>query len=54
MWPPAMLHTSALHRSGHSHRQIGCGPGTSLGVGRGENHLAKNQAFTEGGPFVPT
>ena len=28
---PAMLATSALHLSGHRHRQIACRPGTSLG-----------------------
>jgi len=52
MRPPAMLATSALHLSGH--RQITCRPGSSLGVGRGENHLASNQGCTGGGPFVPT
>ena len=48
MQPPAMLATSALHLSGHRHRQITCHPGTSLGVGRGENHLAPNQGCTGG------
>ena len=39
-----MLATSALHRR----RQIACRPRTSLGVGRGENHLATNQGCTRG------
>jgi hypothetical protein len=38
-----MLATSALHFSGHRRRQIACRSGTSLGLGRGENHLAPNQ-----------
>ena len=54
MRSPAMLATSTLHLSGHRLRQIACRPGTSLGVGRGENHLAPNQDCTGGGPFVPT
>jgi len=37
MRPPAMLATSALHLSGHRRRKIACRPGTSLGVGRGDN-----------------
>ena len=37
---PAMLATAALHLSDHLRRQIACRPGTSLGVGRGDNHLA--------------
>ena len=50
-----MLATSALNLSGHRRRrQIACRPGTSLGVGRGENHLATNQGCTRDGPFVPT
>ena len=53
MWLPAMLATSALHLSGHCRRQIACHPGT-LGVGRGDNHLAPNQGCMGGGPFVPT
>jgi len=44
MRPPAMLATSALHLSGHRRRQIACRQVTSLGVGRGENHLAPNRA----------
>ena len=49
MRPPAMLATSALHLSGHRRRrQIACRPGTSLGVERGENHLAPNQGCTGG------
>ena len=35
---PVMLATSALHLSGHRGRQITFRPGTSLGVGRGDNH----------------
>ena len=54
MRPPAMLATFTLHLSGHRRRQIACRPGTSLGVGRGENHLAPNQGCTGGGPFVST
>ena len=54
MRPPAMLATSVLHLSGHLRRQITCLPGTFLGVGRGDNHLAPNQGCTGGGPFVPT
>ena len=54
MRPPAMLATSALHLSGHRRRQNACSPGISLGVGRGENHLAPNQGCTGGGSFVPT
>jgi len=55
MQPPAMLATSPLHLSSHRrHRQITCHPGTSLGVERGDNHLASNQGCTGGGPFVPT
>ena len=55
MRPPAMLATYALHLSGHRRRQITCCPGTSLGVGRGGNHLAPNQGCTGGGGrFVPT
>jgi len=54
MRPPAMLATSALQISGHRRRQIACRPGTSLGVGRGDNDLAPNQGCTGGGPFVPT
>ena len=53
MQPPAMLATSALPLSGHR-RQIACRPGTSLGVGRGENHLAPNHGRTRDGPFIPT
>jgi len=53
MGPPAKLATSALHLSGHRRRQIACRPGTPIGVGRGENHLAPNQGCTTGGPFVP-
>ena len=55
MLTPAMLATSALHFSGHR-RQIACCAGISLGVGRGENHLAPNQGCTGrgGGPFVLT
>ena len=49
-----MLVTSALHLSGHRRRQTACRPGTSLGVGRGENHLGPNQGCREGGPFVLT
>ena len=49
----AMLATSALHLSGHRRRQIACRSGTSLGVGRGENHLVPNQGCMGGGPFVP-
>jgi len=49
-----MLATSALHLSGHRRRQIAYRPGTSLGAGRSENHLATNQGCTRGGPFVPT
>jgi len=49
-----MLATSALHLSGHRRRQIACRPGTSLGVERGDNHLAPNQGCTGVGPFVPT
>jgi len=49
-----MLATSTLHLSGHCHRQIICRPGTSLRVGRGDNHLVPNQGYTGGGPFVPT
>jgi len=37
-----MLATSALHLSGRR-RQIACRPGTSLGLGRGDNHLVANQ-----------
>ena len=50
MRPPAMLATSALHLSGRRRRrrQIACRPGTSLGVGRGENHLAPNRGCTGG------
>ena len=54
MRPPAMLATSALHLSGHRRRQIACRPGTSVGVRRGENHLATNQGSMGGGPFAPT
>ena len=54
MWPPAMLATSALHLSGHRRRQNACRPGTSLGVERGDNHLAPNQGCTGAGPLVPT
>ena len=54
MRPRAMVATSAMHLSGHRRRQIARHPGTFLGVGRGENHLAPNQGFTGGGPFVPT
>ena len=54
MRSPTMLATSAMHLSGHRRRQIACRQGTSLGVGRGENHLAPNQGCTGGGPFVPT
>ena len=54
MRPPAILATYALHHSGHRRRQITCRPGTSLGVGRGENHLAPNQGCTGRGQFVPT
>ena len=55
MRPSAMLATSALHLSGHRRRrQIACRPGTSLGVGRRDNHLATNQGCKEGCPFVPT
>ena len=39
--PPAMLATSSLHLSGQRCRQIACHPGTSVGVGRGDNHLAQ-------------
>ena len=53
MRPPATLAISALPLSGHRRRQIACHSGTSLGVGRGENHLAPNQGCTKGGPFVP-
>ena len=53
MRPPVMLATSALHLAGHHHHQIACCPGTSLGVGRGANHLAPNQGCMRGGPFVP-
>jgi len=42
-----MLATSALHLSGHRRRQITCRPGTSLGVGRGDNRLAPNQGCME-------
>jgi len=49
-----MLATSALHLSGHRYRQIACCPGTSLGVGRGDNHLAPNQGCTGAVPFFPT
>ena len=48
MQPPAMLATSALHLSSHRRRQIARRPGTSLGVGRGENHLAPNQGCLGG------
>jgi len=48
-----MLATYALHLSGRR-RQITYRPGTSLGVGRGNNQLAPNQGCTGGGPFVPT
>jgi len=41
-----MLATSALHLSGHRRRQIACRPETSLGVRRGENHLAPNHGCT--------
>ena len=51
---PTMLATSALHLSGHRRHQIACRPGTSLGVGRGDNHLVPNQGCTGGSPFVPT
>ena len=54
MRPPAMLATSALYPTGHRRRQIAWRPGTSLGIERGENHLAPNQGCTGGGPFVPT
>ena len=54
MQPPAMLVTSVLHLLGHRRRQIACRPGTSSGVGRGENHLAPIQGSTVDGPFVPT
>ena len=54
MRPPAMLATSAPHLSGHRRHQMACRPGTSLGVGRGENYLAPNQGCVGGGPFVPT
>jgi len=50
-----MLATFALRLSGHRRRrQIACRSGNSLGVGRGDNHLAPNQGCTGGGPFVPT
>jgi len=45
---PAMLATSALHLSGHRRRQIACRPGTSLGVGRGDNLLLPNQGCMGG------
>ena len=51
MRPPAMLATTALHLSGHRGRQIACHPGTSLDVGRGENHLAPNQGCLGGWPI---
>ena len=54
MRQPAMLATSTLHLSGHRRRQIANRPGTSLNVGRGENHLAPSHGCTGGGPFVPT
>ena len=47
-----MLATSALHISGH-HRQIACRPGTSLGVGIGDNHLVPNQGCTGGVHLFP-
>jgi len=50
---PMMLATCALHLSGHHRCQIACHPGTSVGVGRGDNHLAPNWGCTGGGPFVP-
>ena len=40
-----MSATSALQLPGRR-RQIACRTGTSLGVGRGENHLAPNQGCT--------
>ena len=43
-----MLATSAMHLLGHRRRQIACRPGTYLGVGRGDNHLAKNRGCTGG------
>ena len=49
MSSPVILATSVLHLSGHRSRQIACHPGTSLGVGRGENHLAPNQGCMGGG-----
>jgi len=49
-----MLATSALHTSGLRRRQIACRPGSSLGVGGGDNHLAPNQGCTGSGLFVPT
>ena len=45
---PTMLATSSLHISGHHCRQIACRPGTSLGVGRDDNHLAPNQGCMGG------
>ena len=43
-----MLATSALNLSGHRRRrQIACRPGTSLGVGRSENHLDQIRAVRE-------
>ena len=52
MQPPAMLDTSALQLLGLRRRQISCRPGTSLGVGRGDKHLAPNQVCTGGGISV--
>ena len=43
---PLMLATSALHLSGHRRRQIACRPGTSLGVGTGDNHLVPNGGWS--------
>ena len=37
--------TSALHLSGHRHRKIACRLRTSLGVGRGDNHVAPNRVY---------
>ena len=52
MRPPAMLGTSALNLSTRRRRQIACRPGTSSGVGWGDNHLAPIQGCTGGGGVV--
>jgi len=39
-----MLATSALHLSGHRRRQLAGRPGTSLVVGRSDNHLCQIRA----------